>query len=46
MENLEGSRDGGFNHPTKSAGLNLSFSHASVSEKAVVHTGTTSVLNY
>lgn len=33
MENLEG----GFNHPTKPAGLNLFSSHASVTEKAVVH---------
>lgn len=32
MENLEG----GFKHSTKSADLNLSSSHASVSEKAVV----------
>ena len=33
MENLKGD----FNHHTKSAGLNLSSSHASVSKKAVVH---------
>ena len=33
MENLKGD----FNHHTKSAGLNLSSSHASVSRKAVVH---------